>query len=179
VRDDALYVRVDPVREGIRVEVEARDAAGRSLSDLTVRADVRASSGASRSAVLTPAGPGRYVATVRVDESGPCFVSMVATGPGAVDRRATRGLYRTQDDERPAPADRALLARLAAVTGGRVIGSADSPFDQRERAHEPATPWLVGAALALFIAELVAPLGARAVRGRRAMASGPNQVAAA
>jgi Ca-activated chloride channel family protein len=158
-----------------RVRLEA-DAAG---GDLHVRADVvgddgRAQTfrrlvvhvagpdGFARDVPLDAVGTGRYGATVPLSRPGAYVVTARDDGAGA-PVGMTGAVLTSSDELRPTGSDRALLERIAALTGGRVRDTLAGVFDDRA-AHRFAyrslvPPLAIFAAIAMLLAVAARRLG--------------------
>jgi Ca-activated chloride channel family protein len=161
VRDDALYVSFDEDDRGLRVLVEAQRADGTLLNELDAHAVIRTPTGETTSVVLSGVAPGRYEARIKGTEPGAYALAISAARPNeGFESRIVRGIYWSADREfRATGPNRALLGRVAAISGGRVLGVGDSPFAApRTRVHIDAWPWLTAVALALFLAEVLLPV---------------------
>jgi Ca-activated chloride channel homolog len=183
MRDDAFYARLQPHAEGMQLTVEAQAPDGTRLGELHVSVRVREPRGRIREHPLLEATPGRYEATISADEVGPYLATVSITGRNAPPiAQLVRGFYWSADLEyKRHDVDRALLTRLASMTGGRVLGPGDSPFaGPRPRDYWDTRPWLAALALALFLGELLATavLDWRRTRRRQTDGVTPRDAAA-
>jgi uncharacterized membrane protein len=143
--------------ETARVVVDARDADGDFLNGLALEASVIAPDLGVERVVLVQVAPGRYEARFVPQAEGAYFVRLTGTG-GDVAINQTSGWvnsYSPEYDTRPASEGEALLADLAALTGGRSLLAV--PADvfahtlQSAPDYTPIAPWL------LLIAALLLP----------------------
>ena len=139
---------------------EARGDAGEPLDGMTVAVNLYPPDGAAREVELRQTGPGRYEATARNLPGG----TTVGAARASLDDRplppAIAGVsVRAGSEDQFLSSDEAGLARLAARTGGRVLGW-DSPEDLFARFERPRVlrsalwPALLIAALALFLIDV-------------------------
>lgn len=158
VRDDMIFVQTARVAGQLRVDIDTRAAGETTASTRAVDLTLSAPSGARRSWSLAPVAPGLHAIDIPMTERGPHTLAVSATD-GTRDAHVVRGIYWVADHERTGSApDVARLARMAALTGGRLLDVADKPLDEgRERAAVNVTPWCAAAALALFVLELLQP----------------------
>jgi len=120
-------------------------------------------SGTAIDLALTPAGPGMYEAVMPFTDPGPYTFSITASSAdGRLDARVQRGLYWTAPRERGGDVQRAWLADIARLSGGRELTPGDDPFSgPRPRDRRETRPLLGGAALIAFLADVVARRSAR------------------
>ena len=160
VRDDALYVSFEEGDDGLRVTVDAQDVEGSRLNDLDCRAEVRTPRGEAISVVMEATAPGRYEARVATRDRGAyVFAISGVSSDRRVESRIVRGYYWSAEREYQARGTNLdLLTRVAHVSGGRLLHDNDSPFAMpRDPFYLDAWPWLAGAALMLFLAEVLLP----------------------
>jgi Mg-chelatase subunit ChlD len=158
-------------RDGeLHVTVDARDADGAFLSGMDVRATGRTPAGDAIDVMLTPTGPGAYEGAFQLADPGPyTFAITAVSADGRLDARVQRGVYWTSPQERAGDADRARLADIARLSGGRELADGDDPFGgPRPSDQRDTRPMLAAAALVAFLAHVLAWQRAR----------GPNTVAA-
>jgi Mg-chelatase subunit ChlD len=159
---------------GVLLAVEAADDRG-FLDRLAVSADVRSGDGTNQRVTLEQSAPGRYEAVVAVESPGPYTASITARAntqdPNSAyisERRLIRGFYRTSPEARARGIDSALLARIASLTGGRLLAQGDNPFTgARAPGVVDLRPWLLTAALLLFFFEVTRARGFEASAGLR------------
>ena len=151
-RDGQLYLAID-----------ARNDAGAFLTGLDVRASGRTPAGTAIDLALTPSGPGIYEAVVPLGDPGPYAFSITAVSTdGRLDARVQRGIYWTATRERAGDVDRARLAEIARLSGGRELTPGDDPFSgPRPRDRRETRPLLAAAALIAFLAHVVTRPSAR------------------
>jgi Mg-chelatase subunit ChlD len=183
VRDDALYASFEEDDGGLRLIVEAQTADGTLLNELDSRAVLRTPTGETATVELSGTAPGRYETRIEGTEPGAyVFAISGARAADGFDSRIVRGVYWSADREyRANGPDLALLGRIAQVSGGRVLGVGDGPFSApRTPTYIDLWPWLAGAALLLFLAEVLLPArgGLLAPWRRRVSSSHPEAAAA-
>jgi Mg-chelatase subunit ChlD len=180
-RDDTLYASFVEADAGLRLTLEAHDGEA-PLTGLQGEATVRTPRGDSVRVALQGSAPGRYEARVAAIEPGAYVFAIDARSPDArADKRLVRGVYWSADREyRARTADHALLARLAEVSGGRLLRQGDSVFSgQRTPAYLDLWPWLTVAALLLFLIEVLLPVVPHALLQRRPPSQSYSREAAA
>lgn len=156
------HARVQLTFEGAegRVVVEALDAEGRYRNHMTLRAHVAGPHGQSEALALTQTGPGRYEATFTPGAPGPYLVTTSADD----SLLGTSGAVLTAADElRGVGTQRALLAQIAALTGGRVRTDLAEALRERPAprvAYDPLWEWALRIAL---LALLLSVAGRRLV----------------
>lgn len=141
------------IRNGIgRVRVEAVDQEGRYRNYLDLSGTVAGPGGQSAEVELRQTGAGRYEGTFDANAPGPYLVT-VGNGEGGLVGSA--GSIRPSGEElRGEGTNHALLAQLAALTGGEVREGLGAVFTDRPPAawaHDPMWPWLLMATLLLML----------------------------
>jgi hypothetical protein len=173
VRDELLYATFVEDADTLRLVVDAQTREGALVNDLDVRAMVRSPSGATTTISLAATAPGLYQAAVATPERGAYVFAIAGTsGDRRIDSRIVRGFYWTGRREyRSHGVDRTVLTRIAELSGGRTLAANDDAFSvPRDSRFFDLRPWLTGAALALFLVEvlLLSRLDAAVGRRRRA-----------
>jgi hypothetical protein len=158
----AFSVARDGDEASVRLRVMSEQGAWRN--DLVPRLSITAPDGGRRELVMRQTGPGHYAARLPVATAGskPYTMALVA-GPGLpadIARRAgTRRLFYPYPDEyRSYPPDLQLLRAIAERTGGKVgagVGEIFDPQGDHGTRRTPLWPWLAGAALALYLLEIL------------------------
>ncbi len=152
---DDPHVRLESDTVGgelhVRAEVVGDDGRAQSFRRLT--AHVGGPDGFKREVPLEPVGAGSYLGTLPLSRPGTYVVT--ARDELKNENVGTTGAVLTAGEElRPTGSDRALLARVASMTGGKVRDSAAGIFRDRMQlrfAYRPLTSWLSAlAALALL-----------------------------
>ena len=160
-KSEARGVRVDVRREGgeATVTVDAVNENGRYLHGAETAVTVLAPDGTRRDPVaMTQTAPGRYVGRIPVDERGAYHLELEQRVAGKEPFRQTRGLVVGYPDElRMRPANVERLRMIATRSGGRFSPAIDDVF--AAPAHSatkvtPLRPWLLGAALLLFVLDV-------------------------
>jgi Ca-activated chloride channel family protein len=157
----------------VRADVVGDDGRAQTFRRLTVH--IAGPDGFARDVPLEAVGAGRYGATVPLSRPG----TYVAAARDEVSGEpvGTTGAVLTAGEElRPTGSDRALLGRVAAMTGGKVRDTLAGLFDDRAArrfAYESVIPWLaLASAVAMILGvaarRLAMPdvVGALATRAR-------------
>jgi Mg-chelatase subunit ChlD len=167
-------------RDGqLHVTIDARDADGVFLTGLDVRATSRTPAGDTLDLALAPTGPGTYEAALPLTDPGPyTFAIAAVSADGRLDARVQRGVYWTAPQERVGDVDRARLADIARLSGGRELAAGDDPFGgPRPSDRRDTRPLLAAAALAAFLAHVLVRPPARRP-GAAAAPPAPQRTAA-
>jgi uncharacterized membrane protein len=131
----------------VRADVVGDDGRAQTFRRLSVH--VAGPDGFSRDLTLEAVGAGRYASDIPLSRPG----TYVATAKDEIsgDAIATTGTVLTAGEElRPTGSDRALLTRIASMTGGKVRDTLAGAFDDRAARRFAYTP--IGSALALCAA---------------------------
>jgi uncharacterized membrane protein len=131
----------------VRADVVGDDGRAQTFRRLSVH--VAGPDGFSRDLTLEAVGAGRYASDIPLSRPG----TYVATAKDEIsgDAIATTGTVLTAGEElRPTGSDRALLSRIASMTGGKVRDTLAGAFDDRAARRFAYTP--IGSALALCAA---------------------------
>jgi Mg-chelatase subunit ChlD len=183
VHEEGFHLRFVEDRDVLRIILDAQTLSGEYLSGLKCEATVRTPAGEIRRITLSATVPGRYEATTDHLLRGTHVVELTATGAGGtIDTRMVRGFYWNASAEgRGRGVDSDTLQQIANATGGRVLAKAESAFaNNRERDFIPLWPWLAGAALFLYVAEIrLPPLAIWAYLRRRQRPSAAGERTAA
>jgi hypothetical protein len=147
----------------LRLRLDARTADGTFLSGLDARASGRTPAGNAIDIPLMPVEPGAYEGAVALIDPGPYVFSVSAVSrDGSLDARLQRGVYWTAPRERAGDVNRAGLATIARLSGGRELAPGDDPFGgPRPLDRRDTRPLIAGAALFVFLAHVLAPRLAR------------------
>ncbi len=152
-RDAQVFVTMSGGKGHVRVE--AVDAQGRYRNYLDLSAAIAGPEGRPMSVRLEQTGAGRYEASFDADAPGAYLVTVSEAERGLV---GSAGIVRPAGDElRGEGTDRAKLAQLAALTGGRVLSNLDTTFRVRPPpvyAYAPLWPGLVLSALLMLLASV-------------------------
>ena len=148
--------------ESARLIVDAQSS-GRYLNDLSLTANVVDPAGNTQTVVLQQVGPGRYEGAFVPTAEGAYFVGVGAMDGAAGGLQTTAGWVLGYSPEYAALEDNpALLASLAEMTGGRVLGldsGATAVFEHNldaAPASQPVWPWLTLAAVLLLPLDVAA-----------------------
>jgi nitrogen fixation protein FixH/uncharacterized protein YegL len=159
---DLLRLHAVETDDGAHLRVDAERSDGRPVPLQDPRVIVRTPSGALQQAALHPIGPGRYEASVPIHDVGGYQISVDARdGDSNGDARLIRGFYWSGERERSAPGvNRARLAQIAEMTGGRILAGGDGPFNgPRPFAWRDGRTACELLALALFVMYLAVRAG--------------------
>ncbi|MDB4929268.1 MAG: hypothetical protein JWM10_1752, partial [Myxococcaceae bacterium] len=127
--DGRVRAEADATGAVLQVRATAMDADGRADALRRLTARVALPDGSTREVSLDPAGAGTYAADLPITARGAYAVAVRDESTGALV--ASAGALRTAAEEFRAPPDPTLLARVAAMTGGRVLGSGAALFAAR------------------------------------------------
>lgn len=141
------------IRDGVgHVRVEAVSEDGRYQNYLDLAGTVAAPGGRRIDVPLAQTGAGRYEGTFDANAPGPYLVTVREQGAGLV---GSAGIVRPRGDElRGEGTDRAKLAQIAALTGGRVLPNLETVFTDRPPpawSYAPLWEELLAAALMLML----------------------------
>lgn len=163
-----LQVRLEPRPGGARLTVDALRPGGDPLDLAVVNARVTLPDGSLRSFDVRQSAPGRYTQDLTLTASGPYIVSVVLLRDGQIQQRDVGYVqpvpaeYGALDSD--GTAGRALLEQVAALTGGAMLAEAvaPAPGEVPAASADPADlwPWLLGAALGLWVLEIAVRRGA-------------------
>ncbi len=142
-----------------RVRLETVDPRGRFVNDAETRLTVIDPTGARRSIPLLLTAPGRYEASLPSRQAGPYELEFMQRRDGAEPLRQSRSFVRGYPEElRLRPPDRATLRQLASLSGGQFDASPKAivaaPPAATGRKPQPLWPWLLMAALTLFVIDV-------------------------
>lgn len=156
-----LQVRLDPIAGGARLAVDVVQPGGAPLDLAVVNARVTLPDGTTRSFDVRQSAPGAYTQELSLADAGAYTISVAVLRDGYLQQREVGYVqpiaaeYRSDAD--PA-AGRALLGALAAATGGAELTPTTSAAGAGDELQAPEArniwPWLVGAALALWVLEI-------------------------
>jgi Ca-activated chloride channel homolog len=158
-----LQVRLEPRPGGARITVDALRPGGEPLDLATVNARMLLPDGSERDFAIRQVAPGRYSQELALPATGPYAVSVVLLRDGALQEAEMGYVQPVPAEFQILSADEAtagptLLSRIAETTGGSVRESAAVTETNLPTATTtpapPLWPWLVGAALTLFVVEI-------------------------
>jgi Mg-chelatase subunit ChlD len=157
--DPQTQVFVHRDGEAAIVRVESLDPSGQFRNFLSSTADIVGPDGTGKRIALPQVAPGRYVARFPLATPGVYFIHVSQLGEdGALVAEHTTGIALPHLPEyQLSPANRILLERLAAESGGPVV---NLPVEAWRRDTQPAWQpqdvwnYLIMAALVLFIADV-------------------------
>lgn len=166
-----LQVRLDPIAGGARLTVDAVQPGGAPLDLAVVNARVTLPDGTTRSFDVRQTAPGAYTQELSLSDAGAYVVSVAVLRDGFLQQREVGYVQAVAPEYRPdadPAAGQALLAAIAELSGGTAIAPAAQPADAEQplAANGECWPWLVGAALALWVLEIAY---------RRGLFVGPKQ----
>jgi Ca-activated chloride channel homolog len=166
-----LQVRLIPQPEGVRLSVDAVQSGGAPLDLADVTAQVTLPDGTQRPFTLPQTAPGNYARDLRLPDAGPYAVTVLLERDGT-RYVAERGYVQPVPAEYYPPQAGSsqvqgvpLLQTIAEITGGQVLSDTDPnmPFIPEPRVpasqSRPLWPWLVGAALLLWVLEIAVRRG--------------------
>jgi hypothetical protein len=157
--DPTLQVAIHGDAEFATIRVESAEPGGAFRNLLATYADVAPPQGAGRRIPLPQVAPGRYEGRVPLAGPGAYFVRVTqANAAGTIVAEATTGYALPYLPEYlVTPANRILLERLAADSGGPLVNMPAEAW-RRDTRHglQPREiwDWLIQAALALFVADV-------------------------
>jgi uncharacterized membrane protein len=139
------------------IELDALSEVGEPIDLADVGLRLVAPSGGEHIVRAQQVGPGRYTAAVELREGG-AYQVLAALEQPALRLEARAGLVRPYSAEWSTSPDAVLLAQVALGSGGRVesLAALTTPPAELARVRPPHAwwPWLVGAALLLWLAEV-------------------------
>jgi hypothetical protein len=153
-----VFVEID--RKGAETEVllDAVDAAGQFLNQAESTLTLIKPDLAQEKIALTQVAPGRYTSRVATAEAGTYHLELSQNWQGKTTFRQTRGLVVGYPEElRLRPTNERLLRQVAEITAGRYDPAPESLFAGDGRSvlrAEPLWPYLLAAALLLFVADV-------------------------
>ena len=160
-----VTARVTHAGEQATITVDAQSEAGAYLNGLAMRVNVVAPDGATQTVTLAQTAPGRYEGTFEPTTEGAYLIRVAGTDP---DQSAGEGIAETtgwvlsySPEYQTLSADPNFLARLAALTGGSVVGEDLSAIYAHDlqapaRASQPVWPWLLALAAGLLPFDIAA-----------------------
>ncbi len=158
-RDTTLESVVTYVDETARLTVDARDANGRFLNNLTMQANVVAPDGSVQNLLLSQVAPGRYEASFLPTVEGAYFIRVSGTSSDFDNEETTIGqtsgwVLGYSPEYQQFRSNPELLASLAEMSGGKDVSADvtavfnhDLPADNVSR---PIWPWLMTLAVILL-----------------------------
>lgn len=157
-----LTVRIDRTGAIPAVIAEARDDDGTPLDLADVGARVQGPDGDESTLRLKQTAPGRYEAPLPGTDTGAYTVG-VALRKDERQLEANAGWAKPYAAEFALQPNRALLERIATISGGRVLNSADEAAQavqaEAPRPTQAFWPWLIGLALVLWPLEIAVRRG--------------------
>jgi Mg-chelatase subunit ChlD len=157
-----LQVALNRTGEGAAIRVESFDAPGQYRNHLQTVAEVAFPDGTGQRVPVPQTAPGRYEGAFALDRPGVYFVQLSQTDPGngrLVARQTTGYALPHLPEYAVNPANRVLLERLAADTGGPLLRDPAGAWARPSRfgwRPQPLWPELLAGALALFVADVAA-----------------------
>jgi len=174
-RDTTDGLRFQATREGgdVHIRLDAIGDDGNWRNGLAPGVRVHLSTGTEQTLTLHQKSPGAYVGTVALGQAGPHSFSFELMPGGGVTREAAQGagvrrlFYSYPDEYRSAPPNVGVLRELAEATGGKLTPENAQIFDpggDRGHSRHELWPWMVAAALAIYLLDVAVR---RLVRLRR------------
>lgn len=152
-----LSVRIDRSGPQPKIVADALDDDGTPLDLADVGARVQDPMGAESAVRLKQVAPGRYEAPLVADQTGAYTVG-VALRKADRQIEASAGWAKTYPAEFALQPNRALLERIASISGGQVLASPEEAVAAVEieapRPTQAFWPWLIGVALLLWPLEI-------------------------
>jgi uncharacterized membrane protein len=151
-----VRARVDPTGSRVVLHAESRHADGSFADLLDTRATVVLPDGTAREVPLPQVGPGSYEQALQVDEPGIYHVLFTQRDGRRILREELVGFSvpAAGAEQRTVGVNRALLARLAEVTGGRELDNPSEilsgPGEIAGQRRVPLWPWPVALAALLL-----------------------------
>jgi Ca-activated chloride channel homolog len=171
---DTLHPRVTLADGRGTIQVDAFDEVGAWVNGLSLAASVSGPALRGEEVRLAQTGPGLYEGAFRAEAVGDYAVTLSAESPGGLLLRTAAASRPYSEEYRILAPDTRLLGRLASATGGRLVSPAsDEAALAALLAREPgpaaapgsrgilsppgrAWPWLLAAALLLFVLDVAA-----------------------
>ncbi len=157
-RDGDPRVRVEAEASGgsLRIRTDVVGDDGRAQSFRRLRTRIAGPDGISRDLSLEAIASGRYGASMPLTRPGTYVTTIVdeLTGEVLATTAAALGIG---DELRPTGSDRALLTRVATITGGRLRDTLAGAFDDRSKqrfSYVALTPWLTLLSAVLMLASV-------------------------
>jgi uncharacterized membrane protein len=150
-----LTAHIDDRGDGPVLVAEARTDDDTPLDLADVGARIEGPHGEEMDVRLQQVAPGQYTAPLPADAAG-TYTIHLALQKGEQQLEASTGWTQPYAAEFAKQPNRALLERIAAATGGRVLGSADDVATKSDGVSSTNAwwPWLVSAALLLWPLEI-------------------------
>jgi hypothetical protein len=153
-----VVVQVEQKDRRATVTLDAVDAAGKYLNKTDTELTLIDPQLGSRKLEMRQTAPGRYVAELETPTPGAYHLEMSQKQQGRVLSQQSRGLVVGYEDElRLRPTNEELLRSLARVSGGQYQPEPEAVFADLGRSAPrttPLWPYLVMAALLLFLADV-------------------------
>lgn len=143
--DPRVRLEADTAGGQLHIRAEVVDEVGRAQTFRRLTAHVAGPDGIAHNITLEPIGAGAYAATQPLSRPG----TYVVTARDELDNKnvSTTGAVLTAGEElRPTGTDRALLSRIASITGGKDRDTLAGIFQDRSAqrfSYWSLTPWLV------------------------------------
>jgi hypothetical protein len=157
-----IQVALQSTGKGAAIRVESFDAPGQYRNHLQTVAEVALPDGTGQRVPVPQTAPGRYEGAFTLDRPGVYFVQLTQTDPGngrLVARQTTGYALPHLPEYAVNPANRVLLERLAADTGGPLLRDPGGAWTKPSRFSwrpQPLWPELLAGALVLFVADVAA-----------------------
>lgn len=154
-----IQVRFEPQPSGVRLIVEARDMTGQPLDLATIAAQLRLPNNTTSELLVRQVAPGRYAQDLLLPSDGSYTVS-VTVAQGKLRQQLEASYVQPPPAEYAAPpsglSGQPLLEAIATITGGNIRTSAKvAAGTAGTESHALILwPWLLGAALVLWLIEL-------------------------
>ncbi|MGC4086476.1 MAG: VWA domain-containing protein [Polyangiaceae bacterium] len=159
-RIDDPHVRFETEANGGELLLRATvfDDRGRHESLRRLRAQIAGPDGVSHSVVMEAVGAGSYAAKLPIARPG-AYLSTLVDEEREQALSTTGAALSAGEELRPTGTDRAELARIAELSGGRMRDTLAGIFNERETrrfAYDPLSGWLAAVAAALLLGAVTA-----------------------
>ncbi|MEP3482034.1 MAG: VWA domain-containing protein [Fuerstiella sp.] len=159
-KDDSKGVYVDIQRQGEQavISMDAVDQNGQFVDQAETKLTVIDPKLGKQSIALKQTAPGHYEANLQTPEKGAYHLDLAQSQSNGEAQRISRGLTVGYSDElKLLPPGEAALQQISRASGGRYGISSSmvgEPDDRTAREPVPLWPWLLMAALVVFIADV-------------------------
>ncbi|MBC8076009.1 MAG: VWA domain-containing protein, partial [Chloroflexales bacterium] len=165
-----LQVRVTQQGDQATVRVDARGAGGAPIDLANTEATFTLPDGTQRAIQLRQVAPGRYEQVLALPSDGPYALSVRQEKDGSTRDALTGFVQAPPAEYAPQPNGQPLLEAIAQASGGQVLSGllAPTPDDVPAAPPQQIWPWLLLAALLLWVAEIALRRGWLMMRNARA-----------
>lgn len=159
-KDDSSGVYVDIRRQGQQamISMDAVDQNGQFIDEAATKLTVIDPKLGKQSIQLKQTAPGHYEADLQTPEKGAYHLDLAQSQSGGDTQRISRGLTVGYSDElKLLPPGEAALQQISRASGGQYgieANDVGTPDERTAREPVPLWPWLLMAALVVFIADV-------------------------